>query len=424
MKTINDQLREVLQGGWTVFARKARTALRFWNKVALYLAHALWTIPVLIGIRILRPFILIKVGELFYQRIGHFAADVGRHTAESLGDRSQRRLNLWYLPGDHECSNSYWARITRRWLRVHSLVRYLVFWNRFIPFASEHFLSSGSANGSRDVNGILERGRLHLPATLGETAEARRWMNQFGWKEGEPFVCLLVRDSKYLNKKFPENDWNYHSYRDSDIQTYVRGIDYLTSQGVYVFRMGKDMANITPYSHPKFIDYAFREDKSDLIDVWLFAHCSLCITTGSGPDMISDVFRRPILALNFLPLHGLWSWSKAIHYPKTLRWIDSKRHLSLTSYLDADYLKIDDYERAGIEISDLGEEQIHEAIIEAWSIVFNGSETIKEYDSFAAKSLQLLKNHHKFSKFHYFLHPELRFSSRFLATLESETGII
>ena len=355
----------------------------------------------------------------FSSRIGHFAADVGQRKAESLVEKSQKKFDLWYLPKDHLCSNAYWAKIARRWFRSYSLVLYLVFWNRIVPFGEAHGINSSGTHHSRDINGFLEKAQLSLPSTPSEEAVARRWMAQFGWKEGDPFVCLLVRDSKYLTGKYPQYDWNYHSYRDSDIKTYIKSIDFLVSQGFYVFRMGRDMARKVDYFHHKFVDYSFCDDRSDFLDVWLFANCSLCITTVSGPDNISDVFRRPILALNFLPLNGLWSWSNAIHYPKILKWKDSGRTLNLTEYLEQTHFRTVDFERAGIMIIDLNEDQIYEAVREAWQRVDEYWCQTEQENSFHSEFEILLISQKYFSKYHNFLHPDAKLASNF----QTEAGV-
>ena len=414
MISIDDQLREVWKGGWSVFFRKIRTALKLTNRSCLYLVHAFWVIPVLFAMRVLRPLVLIRVGSFHFERIGHFVADVGQRKAESIVVNTRRVLDFWYLPDNNVCSNIYWAQITRRWFRVYSLVRYLVFWNRFIPFGLVHSLSSEGEAGSRDTNGFLQKAKLRLPVTLGEAAKARIWMNQFGWKEGDPFVCLLVRDSTYLSKQFHEHNWDYHSYRDSDIKTYTRAMEYLTSQGIYVFRMGKEMASKACYSHPKFIDYAFRKDKSDFLDIWLFANCSLCITTGSGPDMVSDVFRRPLLALNFLPLQFSWSWSNAIHYPKFLRWTNSGSLLSLKDHLSNAHLHSEAYVTAGIDIEDLTEQQIRNAVEEALEH-FGGIPKLADRDMSLQKLFrEILISHPDFQKYHSFFNSHSRISMDFL----------
>ena len=84
-------------------------------------------------------------------------------------------------------------------------------------------------------------------------------------------------------------------------QNLYRGSRLFNIEDVFVSGMGKQMASPMNFNNPKFIDYAFRKDKSDFFGCVAFANCDLCITTGCGPDMFSDVFRRPILALNFSP---------------------------------------------------------------------------------------------------------------------------
>lgn len=276
--------------------------------------------------------------------------------------------------------------------------------------------SSGRLH-SRDVDGFLEKAKLSLPSTPSEEAEARRWMAQFGWKEGDPFVCLLVRDSLYLTKLYPEIDVSYHDYRDSDVQTYIKAIEYLTSQGVFVFRMGKVMRSRVSYCHDRFVDYAFCPSRSDFLDVWLFANCNLCITSGSGPDMISDVFRRPMVVLNFLPLHGLWSWNNAIHYPKILEWKDSGKNLNLTEYLDQTHQRTIDFELAGIKINNLNEDQIYETVREGWKYVQTARSLTEQETLFNQRFKLDLKSHSKFRDYHNFLHPDCRLASKFLRSV-------
>ena len=36
---------------------------------------------------------------------------------------------------------------------------------------------------------------------IDENEVKKSWLKMQGWKEGEPFVCLLVRDDAFNNKK-------------------------------------------------------------------------------------------------------------------------------------------------------------------------------------------------------------------------------
>ena len=98
-----------------------------------------------------------------------------------------------------------------------------------------------------------------------------KWLEKFGFKVHEKFICLLVRDNAYLKKYFKDENWDYHTYRNSDIQNYKLGIEWLISKGFWVIRMGKLNSQKLTINSKKFIDFPFVKEKSDLIDIWLFA---------------------------------------------------------------------------------------------------------------------------------------------------------
>ena len=115
------------------------------------------------------------------------------------------------------------------------------------------------------------------------------------------FVCLIVRDSAYLDSQIP-NDWNYHNYRDSDIQNYVLAAEALAERGYFVIRMGAKVHAAMNSAHPKVIDYATNGMRSDFMDIYLGAKCHFAISTGSGWDSIPEIQRRPVVFVNYVPV--------------------------------------------------------------------------------------------------------------------------
>jgi len=161
-------------------------------------------------------------------------------------------------------------------------------------------------------------------------------------------------------------DWSYHNYRDSDIDTYLPAIQWLAEQGVWVIRMGRLVARPLPSGMRHVIDYAFDHGKSDLLDIWLFANCTGCVSTACGPDVVSVVYEKPLLFVNALPLGLSLSWGKSIWVPKPLRWAKSGRALSVSEHLSNSWLTVNEYERAGIAIVDLSSAEITAAVKEFW----------------------------------------------------------
>ena len=276
-------------------------AKQFKQKLMLIL-HGVWALPAIILIRSLRKYVLIRMGTFIHTRIGHFAPEGAEHFAR-LKEQAFNTVDWYWLP--KVTCNKQEEKMIKRNLPVFSLVEYLDRWNRIIPGGNAH-IRPFSYTGDRDIEGLFEKYESSFSFLPEEENFAKGWLRDQGLQEGEPFVCLLARDDAYLdNERLHSKNkghWSYHSYRNSEIATYVPAMEWLADQGYWVLRMGKIMSKPIPSEHPKIIDYAFHEEKSDLLDIWLFANCNFCITTSTGLDCISHIYKKPLLIINFAHL--------------------------------------------------------------------------------------------------------------------------
>jgi len=385
------------------------------NRHRMYIiVNGIWALPALFLMVLIRALLDIKFKSFRSDRIGHFAADVGAAISQRIIFGDARSIYLNYFDCYPTC-NRYWETLTSRHFFIFQPVRYLAYWNRLFGRPIPEIPSS--VTGSRDIHGMLERSPPNFRFLQEELLAGQQWLQQQGWQPGEPFVCLMVRDDAFLDSPGPQGkkDWSYHNYRNSEIATYVKTCNWLAERGVWVFRMGKKMKTRLPFQHKRVVDYAFRADRSDFLDVFLFSRCDLCITTGTGPDLISDVFRRPILAVNFLPLHGLWSWSDFIAYPKILRRKKTGDLLTLSEYLDSTYFHSDEYAKNDVQVEDLDEDMILLGVQEAWGRVErNWVDRPDEIENRAA-SWKIIRDHHLFSKYHKYVHPSATVGAGFLS---------
>ena len=282
-----------------------------------------------------------------------------------------------------------------------------------------------SYTGSRDVECLYARYDVQIPFMPGETEQALSWLRSKGWSDGEPFVCLLVRDAEYLAndpihgtaRQRAALDWSYHDYRDSDIDTYVPAIQWLAAQGVWVIRMGSLMAKPMPVGMDHVIDYAFETDKSDLLDIWLFANCTGCISTSTGPDAVSVVYDRPMLYVNALPLGLSLTWGRSIWVPKPLQWVSTGQPLSVREHLANTWLRYTDYETAGIKVVNMSSEEITQAVKEFWQRSSNSWKETEGDHQRQAAFWKIFLEWPEFSKFNGWLHPDAKVGTDWLRSV-------
>ena len=85
-----------------------------------------------------------------------------------------------------------------------------------------------------------------------------------------------------------------HDYRDTDINDFVSACEKLTELGYYVIRMGANVKKPIDTNNEMIIDYAFKNLRTDFMDIYLASKCEFCITTGTGFDGTTLCFVNPI----------------------------------------------------------------------------------------------------------------------------------
>jgi len=381
----------------------------------LSLLNAFWAIPVVFFIRAVRPLRLIRIGQIFSGRIGHFVPDSIEHLIRPEFTK-KATLDYFYFFGG--VSNTQWAKMVSRKLNVKgSWLRFIWHWNDFIPGGEVHSLPQ-SFTSSRDPQGLMEKSKTRFEFYESEEVICKKWLASKGWKDGEKFVCLQVRDSLYLAEFDPANpgdkDQVAHSYRDSDIESYIPAIDWLISEGFWVIRMGKIAKISLPQSHERVIDYAFDSSKSDLLDVWLFANCTFTISTSSGPDWISIAYGKPVLLINALPLGFLFSFANSMYIPKNLFWGQDQRQLTFGEILKTvDYDTLD-YKASDILVQDLTSAEILEGVKEFWEWVSESGEHNISFKSLQEIFWVELKKWERYHEFHGYIHEKTCVSNRWL----------
>jgi putative glycosyltransferase (TIGR04372 family) len=98
------------------------------------------------------------------------------------------------------------------------------------------------------------------------------------------------------------------------------------------------------------------------------ANCHFAISTSAGLDAISEIFRRPMVFVNHLPVGNLKTGDvRHIELFKRLRWKESKEPLSLREQIETGAVHCfssQQFESLGLDIEDNTEDEIMEAVLE------------------------------------------------------------
>ena len=225
---------------------------------------------------------------------------------------------------------------------------------------------SGDNRVTLDSCGLYPNGRPFLAFSPDEEERGSRFFDLLGISQESKLACIHIRDQAYLMKALPTRDWNYHSYRNPPLDSYIAAVQLLIDNGWTVVRMGREVERQFPLEHASFIDYAVSPHRSDFLDVFLYAKSQLAIAGSiSGIDQLAHAFQTPHVATNFVPFEDpRWATARAIALPALYRSKASESLLPLSVMLNHRYGTTAEYVDAGITIIHNEPQEITQAVSE------------------------------------------------------------
>ena len=341
-------------------------SLRLLKKLPCY-ALAL---PLVLVIRLIRRWYLIRLGVLIGDRLGHFAANTEMYLCErdaGINVPNQKYTDLFCIY-EPVCN----LQLAAMWKRVLTV---LPFWlmapmlkiNRLLPNWEVHEVGTNAQN-ERDIHNLLDIYPAHLTFTKDEEEKGQALMLAMGIPAGSRVVCIMVRDSAYLEAYKPGN-WSGHDFRDSNIQNYVLTAEELAKRGYVVVRMGARVREALKSKHPRIIDYAHNGMRNDFLDLYLGSKCEFCISTGTGWDAVPAwLFRKPTVFVSYSVIGLISSYtSRFLFIVKRYRHIRLQRDLTLREIFGMDVgfcFRSSELTSKGVELIENTPEEILAATIE------------------------------------------------------------
>ena len=379
-------------------------------------------IVLVLTLKFLGYFLEVRIHTVKNHRLGHFATntELSRLNSEKKRRASQRKqINVYCCQTEEHC-NFFLGKMWKRELFLIPAPLGQLVYDISKRAAPRSVLKSTAV----DTSGLLIDSSSSLTFLDSEVQEGIEFLNNLEQTTGKGHVCLNVRDSAFLSQTKPigwkkTRDWSYQDYRDSDIKTYVAAAETLAEKGYTVFRMGAMVNEPLVSKHSCVVDYATNGMRTEFLDVFLGAHCSFCISTGSGWDSIPIIFRQPTLLVNHLPIFGLSVLTLPfVIHPKIL--LDEKfgEVLSLNDLLRRNVLNClntSGYADAGVEIRDLSSEELVEAVTEMAQRVEGTFVETPEQREMQAKLKHILSTHPKLQPSPNYYPIRAQFASCFLS---------
>lgn len=362
-------IEEIIVNGFLALKKKINILIKF---ILLILPKYLFFICILFFIYLLKPLIHIRFYQLTSSRIGHFVLNPEIYLCEKEFF-NKKGLDIFCY--QKEICNNFLAELFKRKLIIfpRQIIEPIIIINNFLIKYFSYFKNHKIhiTCPDRDVNNLFDKFETHFKFTDEENFLGLEYLKSKGLNKNSKFVILYVRDSKYLEIKYPKQNWGYHDYRNFNIEDFIPAAEELTRKGFFVFRMGSIVEKKIQSKNKMIIDYASSNERSDFLDIFLCAKCNFCLSTSSGFDGVPQIFRRPVASI-FVPFYLVYSWSSnQLVMTKHHFSISKKRNLKLSELLKIDQKKLlftSEYEKNDIKLLPNSPDEILEFANEAVSI--------------------------------------------------------
>ena len=208
--------------------------------------------------------------------------------------------------------------------------------NMLVPFRHNTNTYFGKSFEScwqaQDINKVLDKSIPLITFSNEEKKKAFNFLNKNNISEDDKIILLVNRDPKYRHEQNVNKISNEYTYRDQDISLFDEAVEYLCSLNYKVIRMGKNMDKRLNIKNPNFFDYAFSNERSDFLDIYLFKICDFVISTGTGLDNVASLFRKKILHINYADLLLMRYLNSNVSLICPKKFIDAETNKELTIF--------------------------------------------------------------------------------------------
>lgn len=340
----------------------------------IFMTSVFWFIAglwVAIAIRLIRPVRNYRLGRLPSHEIGHYATNIEVYLCEKdagVNSHTKKSVDIWYRNPAAAVSNQQLDKMWARTIRISDspIIRYADAISRRLPGGAKYSIQ----HHDRDAYALFDKTPPHLSFTSDEILEGEKFLDSVRSHPGQKFICLAVRDSSYKRAQFEDRDVAKDDYRNNDIGKYQEVAEQLAKDGYLVFRMGAKVERPFVTDSSLVFDYASNGMRSEFLDIYLGANCELFISSVLGIDSIPEIFRRPRVLTNYIPIGNFGKYGpRDLIIPKQY-WLKSESRFLRFSEIVASTKGLGsctssyEYDHAGLELVENTAQEILDATYE------------------------------------------------------------
>ena len=231
----------------------------------------------------------LKLAEIDCSRLGHTSQTVEGYLSNK---KKLKKKKLIYFLSSGYVANKQINKMIGRVIKISKagfffrIIRKCAnYWNtgHEIFFNISEYSIQNSFN--KDPSYKYDGPRLSF--SNNELKLAQNKLKQLGITDSTKWICIHNRDSSFLKKSFPSNDFSYHNYRDFSLKSMEKLISYFSNKGIYVLRMGSIQDEFLKLKDEKIVDYANSELRCSTLDIYLLSNSLFYFGSSSGLTNVS-----------------------------------------------------------------------------------------------------------------------------------------
>lgn len=253
--------------------------------------------PIVLLIRLIAPFLVVRFIGLWSLRLGHYVGNTNVYLAEKLAGYHSLDVPVIDLFYDSRVvCNQFVSKLWRRVLPVNNFFRLVAHANAYFPGGEKH---DYDITVDWDRYGCIDVSTSPWVFTQRESLNGHRFLDSLGIRHDDSIVLVHARTNEYLNQHLPSNDWSHHNHRNSDIDSFIAAGEALAENGCYVFRMGAVVDKPLECENPRIIDYATHH-RTEFLDIFLGQKCLFYLGDPCGYHAVPIMFKKVLALTNAL----------------------------------------------------------------------------------------------------------------------------